>query len=244
MKRTLLLILLFSFSAFADLYKLVPGTYYGNTNYKNKRANLFLTDYPGRAGSFLGVILTKDKKAFAYLVDKYAPNTYGMIPLQVMDNGVIGLTNPNPSLNLKLTLKGRRRFIQVIDSGELNNTGFNQSMIFEYDNESHKQRLGNIIPGSYKYDSRKEVIAIGNQDHNNEAFFTANTDVLSGDFVLREVRPGLHLPLRSVLKNTGIEVSDKADGMIIFIDKECIFGVGTRMIHFNNNGNVKQFKRL
>lgn len=245
MKKLMLISLLLSFSAFADLYKLVPGTYNGKSDArKSQTANLFLVDYPGRAGSFLGVILRKDKVAFAYLVDKFAPNTYGMVPLRVLKNGVIGLSNSNPSLILKLSLKGRKRYIQVLDAGTLNNFGFGQSFSFEYDNNSHKQRLANVIPGSYRGSDRKKTIAVGGQDYNNEAYFTAATSILSGDFVLREVRPGLHLPLKSVLKNTGIEVSGNASGMVIFVNKQCVLGVGTHMLHIDHGGKVTSFKKL
>lgn len=243
MKRLLfLLTLFFSFSAVADLFPIIAGTYKGKMGKQD--AELYLTEYPGREGSFMGVILSEDEKAYSYLIDKFGQNTYGMVPLQVLENGIIGFKNSHPSLVLKMTLKGTWRKMQIISAGSLNNEGFKEGMEFSYKNDVDQKRLGQVIAGTYKEGSRKRTITVGGQDRNNESYFTANTRKINGDFVLREVRPGLHLPFRSSLSNTGIEVKEEADSYVIFIDKECLFGTGTHLLRVDRNGNVSKFKKM
>lgn len=243
MKRLAIFIsLIFSFSAFADLFPIIAGTYKGKMG--KKEAELYLTEYPGRDGSFMGVIISKDKKAHSYLVDKFGANTYGMIPLQILENGVLGFKNSHPSLVLKMTLKGSWRKMQIISAGSLNNEGFKEGMEFSYKNNVGEKRLGKVIAGTYKEGSRKHTILVGSQDRNNESYFTANAKSISGDFVLREVRPGLHLPFRSSLSNTGIEVKEEANSYVLFIDKECLFGTGTHLLRVDTRGNVSTFKKM
>jgi len=205
-KSKLALALLSAFYAVTSFaVDLAPGTYRG-TSLKDD-VSIYVKGVPGRKGSFFAVI-TKDETGFAYLVDKFHSGKYGMIPLQALDNNVIGASNHSPSLVLTVTKDKFTDQITIVSNKSDNTIGFNTQMSFKLKDKSHRSEWVDHLQGTFSSKENKRAATLTAQDVNGESSLSIKTGDAPGDYILREVRPGIHLVLRSSLTTTGIEVTE------------------------------------
>jgi len=222
--------------------ELKAGTYRGETG-QGVSVELFVKDYPGREGSFLAVIVKDKSRGHAYLVDQFSEKKYGMTPLTVLSNAVVGVENTNPSLSLTITKEKSKNIIKILSNNSNNSLGFNESMKIKLKDISGRSRIVSTDVGTYKISGNKSAATISSQDKNHESALTMNLESISGDFVLREVRPSIHLPLKSTMTSTGLTVSDNTNMMAFFIDKECLFGKGDFMVLMEANSGKLTYLR-
>lgn len=214
MFKFVLCLMLLSASAFAQTLR--PGVYEGSDD-----TRLFLQAMPGREGSFLGLIVKNGNTAVPYLVDEFAAARYGLIPLYNQRN-LIGATNYTPSLTASVVLDGRSTRINVAPNPG-NNIGFNQSMSFRSTTEASPWLQSR--PGIYEYReaaqgqrrTQKYSASLSPQDGNRESQLTINGGSMAGSYVLREVRPGMHLAFKSTLSTTGVEVVEESQWVVVFL---------------------------
>lgn len=234
MFKLILCLALLQTAAFAQ--SLRPGVYKGTKS----DVRMFLQAMPGRDGSFLGLIVKNGDNAVPYLVDEFATARYGFIPLYNQKN-LIGASNYTPSLTASLV--SSRKGLQInVAPNPGNNIGFSEAMSFKSTSESSPWLSSR--PGVYSYsESRKKYSAtLSPQDGNRESQLTINGGSMAGSYVLREVRPGMHLAFKSTLSTTGVEVVEESRWVVVFL-KGC-FGWSNNMVFIdtNNRWTMKEFK--
>jgi len=227
MKTKLCMIVLafFSFQVMAQNIELLEGSYHGAIDtsqaFGKKPVQLILQNYPGRTGSFLAILIRDKKVGFAYLVDKFQKNKFGMIPLRALKNGTIGVENSNPSLSLNVVYEGKNPFIKILPNNSDNQLGFQEAMRIKLENRNYKTVLMANIPGTYRNGSSNSN-TVTNQDTNREASVSLNTKDLQGEYILREVRNSLHLLLKSSMTGAGMSTQDESKYMAFFLSERCL----------------------
>ncbi len=240
MLKFILCFLLIQTAAFAQ--SLRPGVYRG----VNDNVRLFLQAMPGREGSFLGLIVRNGQTAVPYLVDEFATSRYGFIPLYNQKN-LIGATNYTPSLTASLALDGRETRLNVAPNPG-NNIGFTESMAFRATTEASPWLA--TRPGIYEYSetasgqrrASKHSATLNSQDSNRESQLTINGGSMAGSYILREVRPGMHLAFKSTLSTTGVEVVEESQWVVVFL-RGC-FGWSNKMMFIDTTRSwrMKEFE--
>lgn len=229
LKFVLCLILLTS-AAFAQTLR--PGVYRGTDD----NVRLFLQNMPGREGSFLGLIVKNGNTAVPYLVDEFATGRYGLIPLYNQKN-LIGASNYTPSLTASVIADGSDLRISVAPNPG-NNIGFSSAMTFKSTRETSPWLASR--PGMYSYEGKRRSASLSAQDANHESQLTINTGSMAGTYVLREVRPGMHLAFKSTLSTTGVEVVEESRWVVVFL-KGC-FGWSDNMVFIDTNNQWKMIE--
>lgn len=237
--KLILLLTFYSIVAFANLEE---GYYPGKTIDRDK-VELHLVKHPARPDSFMALIVNEGGYGYAYQVDHFETGTYGMVPLQVLDTAMIGFENPNPSLSLKVVPKRGDMVIQIVSNGDANKYGFKYTTMEFPISRKKTVRWVKHMPGWFKYDSNREKVQVGTQNNENESTFVANSNIINGDYTLREVKPYLNLPLRLELASTGINILEVAEGMVAFIKGNNVLG-DDGMYYLLKDGRVFYFERV
>lgn len=229
MLKAFAILLLLQVSALAQTLK--PGVYRGTDD----NIRLFLKEIPGREGSFLGLIVKNGNQAVPYLVDEFAIGRYGLIPLYNQKN-LIGASNYTPSLTASVVPDGEGLRVSVAPNPG-NNVGFNIAQVFKSTNQTNIWQ--NSLPGTYSYRSNnrneRRSTTLSPADAARESQLTIATGDMAGTYVLREVRPGMHLAFKSTLSMTGVEVVEESQWVVVFL-KGC-FGWSDQMVFINTAGN-------
>ncbi len=241
MWKTLLCLALLHTAAFAQTLR--PGVYRGPDDHR-----LFLQELPGRDGSFLGLIVKDGRQAVPYLVDEFATGRYGLIPLYNQRN-LIGASNYTPSLTASVVSERNGLRVNVAPNPG-NNTGFNLALAFTSTNERTPWLASQ--PGNYTYSSvtgsgnrrrsttHRRAATLGPQDRARESQLTITDGDLAGSYILREVRPGMHLAFRSNLSTTGVEVVEESRWVVVFL-RGCL-GWSSKMVFIDtSNWNLRDF---
>lgn len=233
--RTLLFLsLMFSLtSAFA--IDLKEGSYRGKSTNDKKNIELFVKDYPGRDGSFIAIIIKDNSTGFAYLVDKFSDGKYGMTPLKTLSNAVIGLEDANPALALTIVNERKKTIIKINSNNSNNKLGLMDNIRIIFKDADRRSSLVHTMPGTFKYKGERSSATLSNQSTSNESALTLSLPKIAGEFVLREVRPFLHILLKSSMSNTGEEVANNSSMMAFFIEGGCLFGFGDYMVLMESN---------
>ncbi len=210
-KLIVLALALMSFAALAS--GLRPGVYDGQAT----DIKMFVQNLPGREGSFLALIIRDGKQAVPYLVDEFAAGRYGFIPLYNQKN-LIGASNYTPSLTASVIAEGSKLRINVAPNPG-NSVGFNVAEVFRSTNETSPWLA--LKPATYSYDGGNRTgsrsTTLSPLDSNREAQLTISAGNLAGSYVLREVRPGMHLAFKSTLTTTGVEVVEESRHIVVFL---------------------------
>ena len=229
MFKALIVLLVLQVSAYAQ--SLRPGVYRG----ADDDIRLFLRTIPGREGSFLGLIVKNGNQAVPYLVDEFATGRYGLIPLYNQKN-LIGATNYTPSLTASVVADGNNLRVSVAPNPG-NTVGFNIAQVFRSTNQ--EVPWINSLPGTYSYRSNRtnhrRSTTLSPADAARESQLTIAEGDMAGTYVLREVRPGMHLAFKSTLSMTGVEVVEESQWVVVFL-KGC-FGWSDQMVFINTAGN-------
>lgn len=208
MFRFFILLVVLQVSAFAQ--SLRPGVYDGNS----RDHKMFLRALPGREGSFLALIIRNGKQAVPYLVDEFATGRYGFVPLYNQKN-LIGATNYTPSLTATVIADTRSRLQINVAPNPGNNVGFNVAEVFKSTDETSPWLP--VMPGNYSYKDNRRSTTLSPNDGSRESQLSVASGPLAGTYVLREVRPGMHLAFKSTLTTTGIEVVEESQHIVVFL---------------------------
>ncbi len=252
-----LFLALMLFSSFGALANLEEGVYKGKIGRKTN-ARLYIQDYPGRVGSYLGIIMSENEVTHFYLIDPRDEdgNKYGMVPINAMKNAVIGMESAIPSLSLSKTYRKSRRIIRITPNGSQdgkvkNTRGFRAEMSFDLDREiSKRSLLVPSIPGSYKvhssgvhsslkrtYKRMEATVSMQGRTTHQSGLQFDRAGKLAGDYVLREVRPSLHLPLRSYMTESIEKVAQDSGFVTFFLQRRSLFGTGNYMVLVKADGS-------
>lgn len=234
-KLSFIVLLIFSnLAAFAS--GLRPGVYDGQAS----DIKMFVRDLPGRDGSFLALIIRNGKQAVPYLVDEFATGRYGFIPLYNQKN-LIGASNYTPSLTASVVVEGQKLRINVAPNPG-NSVGFNVAEVFRSTNE----RLPwlQLKAATYSYDGGNRTgsksTTLSPADTNREAQLTISAGNLAGSYVLREVRPGMHLAFKSTLTTTGVEVVEESRHIVVFL-RGCFSRLDKMIFIDTTNWSMREF---
>ena len=240
-KSKIALALLSAFYALSSLAaELAPGTYHGHS--KHTDYSVYVREVPGRTGSFLALIINDEKVGYAYLVDKFNSNKYGMVPLKAMDNNIIGALNHTPSLVLTVNEDTNHDRITIVPNNSGNKLGFQTEMSFKLKDKKDRSEWVRHLQGSFAAKGDKRAATLTTQDNNFESSLAIKSGNAPGDYILREVRSGIHLVLRSSLTTTGIEVNEQTSKIAVFINKETSLCRDQMILIDTTNGNLEYFK--
>lgn len=213
-------------SSFAThLNELSAGTFWGHSVNDHKDYQLFVTEMPGREGSFIGVMikegLTKEAVGVAYLIDKFAENKYGMIPLVATTYGTVAPNHPDPSLSLSIVpFKNYHKIKIVSNNSDQNKQGFLDSIEFKLIDRSSADYIAPIFSGTFKYKNHRATVS---EMINNESLLNTDLPNLSGEFTLRQIRPNLHIILKHKMTQSGLEITDEPAALAVFVEDNFIF---------------------
>ncbi len=207
--KSLIAFFMLTLTLAAHAVNLQEGSYSGK-DAKKVGYSLHVQAYPGRDGSFIG-LLSGGPIARLYLLDQFSTGKYGMVSLRALDNYVIGASGTTPIMALTVTADS----IVITPNHSQIDIAFNTSITMK---QSSKKTLAwtDLIPGNYA--SKKMVISA--VDSNNEATMASRVTDFSGDFVLRETRPKLYVMLDSQLNPTGVKLSKEVKNIAYFISGE------------------------
>ena len=223
--KSLIAFVMLTLTLAAHAVNLQEGSYSGK-DAKNVGYSLHVQAYPGRDGSFIG-LLSNGPSARLYLLDQFSTGKYGMVSMRALDNYVIGASSTTPIMALTLTADS----IVITPNHAQVDINFNTSVTMK---QSSKKNLAwtDLIPGNYG--SKKMVVSA--VDTNNEATVASRVTNFSGDFVLRETRPKLYVMLESQLNPTGVKLSKEVKNIVYFIS-------GELRIMNSNTGAVTELNR-
>lgn len=208
MFKFFILLIIMQVSAMAQT--LSPGVYDG----RSSDLKMFVRTLPGREGSFLALIIRNGKQAVPYLVDEFATGRYGFIPLYNQKN-LIGANNYTPSLTASVVADSRNNLQINIAPNPGNNVGFNVAEVFKSTRETSPWLP--VMPGNYSYKNNRRSTTLSPNDGSRESQLSVATGPMAGTYVLREVRPGMHLAFKSTLTTTGIEVVEESRHIVVFL---------------------------
>jgi hypothetical protein len=235
MLKSVICFLLLTTTAFAQTLR--EGVYKG----QNDDVRLFLRALPEREGSFLGLIIHRGTRAVPYLVDQFSNGRYGFVPLYNQKN-LIGAENYNPSLSATVIVDRNKTRVNLAPNPG-NSIGFTQAMIFE--STPARSPWLDTIPGTYSYDRRPRgvparSVSLSSADASFESSLSINGGDLAGTYVLRQVRPGMHLAFRSDLTDIGERVIEESRWIVVFL--EGCFGWSTKMAFIDTrNWTIREF---
>ncbi len=222
-----------------DLLK--AGTYWGHDHSKKVDYQLFLTENPGRKRGFIAVLVRDKKFAFSYVVDQYAPNKYGMLPLSASETGNVGPVSSDPSLSLEVVPYKNKYRIKILSNNSNNTVGFQEGMEFKLKDRSYADYIDSNFTGTFKFKKFKATVS---EVNDKESILNANLPNLNGDFTLRQVRPNLHIVLKNVMTQSGLEVTDSPAAMAIFVEDDFIFARYFLIIIDLKNGHLTYLKKM
>ena len=208
MIKFFVLLLVLQVSAFAQTLR--PGVYDG----RSSDLKMFVRTLPGREGSFLALIIRDGKQAVPYLVDEFAAGRYGFIPLYNQKN-LIGANNYTPSLTATVIADNRNNLQINVAPNPGNNVGFNVAEVFKSTKETSPWLP--VLPGNYSYKGNRRSTTLSPNDGSRESQLSIAAGPMAGSYVLREVRPGMHLAFKSTLTTTGIEVVEESRHIVVFL---------------------------
>lgn len=194
MKMTTLISILsifVSLQVHAALTTLSEGTYEGHL--KDERILLMLKNAPGRSGSFLGLLMTKNKNVSLFVIDttRTSRSTYTMTPFEVTRDGEIGIVNDDPSLIIRLKdMNGENPQFQIVSSNSGNDFGI--TGVMEFDKKTRYTVWKSFASGEFERGGQNKSLDIAeynDYEGNAEAFF--RTDKINGMFMLKEKIPGM-----------------------------------------------------
>lgn len=204
--KTMIAFLILTFAMMAHAVDLQQGSYSGS-DAKRGKFSLHLQAYPGREGSFLG-LLTNGKAARLYLLDQFSTGKYGMVSLRASDNYVIGASSTTPILALTVAADS---FV-ITPNHTAVDVNFNTSIRMKLSSKKALQWT-ELRPGNYAM----KKMSISALDSNNEATVASRIQGFSGDYVLRESRPKLYVLLESQLNSTGVKLSKNVKHIVFFL---------------------------
>lgn len=233
-----------SANAFAGF--LEARSYLGSHNGANDKVNLLVKSAPGRQGSFFAVLMKAERQISLYLIDEIDSTSYAMTPLEVTNDGQIGIVNDDPSLVITVAnnKKGKSIF-KIMSANSSNNNGF--SGYLEFEGKSSKYSWLTIQPGEFKDDSNKKGLQISQVDVNereaNATFFTSD---LSGNFTLREKFPGMYLLNQNSVLSSGTRTENIPKAIGIFLERRTVLGNKRKemlLIDPKNDSNITSFDK-
>ncbi len=233
--------LLVSLSFFTEANFLKSGSFLGTHNGEDK-VNLLLKTVPGRSGSFLAILMKTEEKISLYMVDKLNSTSYTMTPLEVTNDGELGVVNDDPSLVISSSQNNKNELVfKIMSANSSNNVGFEGH--FEFKNKPSKFSWLEINPGEYKTSSESNALQISEIDSfEKEGLAAFLTKDISGTFTINEKFPGMYLINKNSVLATGVNVNKIPSAIGIFLEKQGFFGGKTTMMILVNPENDSDLK--
>ncbi|OFZ56342.1 MAG: hypothetical protein A2428_07700 [Bdellovibrionales bacterium RIFOXYC1_FULL_54_43] len=212
----------------ADIGDVLAGSHVGVLN-RDKEIHLLVRTIPERKGSFLGLMLMKDRAAQFYRIDPLDSSlsqSYAMNPIEVGRDGELGVLNIEPSLVLSLgricPRTGRPDFT-INDAGSRNSAGFQGSIVFKAGHNSDLS-WSDYVPGEFK----------GNHDRLRLSALTDHEATLfseqAGSFVIREKMTGIYSIKKLSVTSAGALLETRPYRIGAFILDQGLFGSRERLI--------------
>lgn len=209
----------------------LEGAHVGYSTTSEERIELLIQPIEGREGSYLGLMVMLDPKVVLYQIDPLSPGTYTMVPIQVTEDGEIGVPNDNPSLTLNLTARKDRSRVsfQILSANSGNDRGFKGPIRFRGEEDPDLGWI-DLLPGKYRPEGNvtgsAEVLTYL-EDGQASATFTLSD--LNGNYLLRKKRgngiTGVYT-LRAVqVRNTGAEIESYPRKIGVFIRRNGFWGM-------------------
>ena len=136
---------------------LKEGSYLGT--YMGEEKVHFMTRHAqNRDGSFFAVLTKDEKKLSLYLVDLTSDNSYIMTPLEITQNGEIGIKNDDPSLRIVENSNG----FSIMSANSSNTKGFLGNLIFK--DKSSPIKWIDVKSGEYALGKNDKALSISQFD--------------------------------------------------------------------------------
>jgi len=199
----------------------LSGSYNGTLK-DGDDVDLLLRPIPGREGSYLGVMIRLDPKVVIYRIDPLGASTYAMNPLQVTEDGEVGVNNDDPSLVLTLGAtrdSAGRPEMTITNANSSNQSGFHGPIFFQ-GNTYSKLTWTDYVPGYYR--NRRVSNELNLSPMN--AYEAAISSSADGGLVIREKVDGVFTLKRVSVTSTGAQVESYPNRIGIFVTKSGFFG--------------------
>ena len=239
MKSLMTLVALILIAGTASAQDLKAGTYVGQNKSKND-FYLMLVDATtyGRVGSFIALYYQEDgvRQMALYVMDpRDRGGGYSLTPMKVLNDGVIGIENDDPSLVAIPVKNGDNVDIRLMDSNSSNNLGIQEPVVIrKADSEQSKRYVwrrmftaadgdrGSNLGGTYYLQgtnkSSEISIAISNIVNGEaSALMLGRAD---GEYIIRENKPYMYLLSALKTVRSGVEVNLYPDKIGIFVDRK------------------------
>lgn len=224
MRAHFLAYLLSAISLIPSVYAgfLHEGSYEGLQNGKDE-ALLLLKAAPGRQGSLLGLLIKDEKRVSLYLIDEINQNSYAMTPLEVTQDGELGMVNDDPSLVITSSKdKNGKDLFKIMSANSSNQAGFGGYL--EFNGKSSSTTWLDFAEGTYSNNDNKNALTISAIDtYEREATAVFLTRQLSGTFTVREKFPSMYLLNKNSVLATGVNKDQTPSAILIFIKTKNFF---------------------
>lgn len=240
LKTLLVFTCLLAQNAFGNFLK--EGSHLGTQN-GEECIHLLLKSAPGRAGSFFGMLINNDDKISLYLIDVINQTSYAMTPLEITQDGQIGIVNDDPSLVISSSQNSKgEQIFRITNANSSNQAGHNG--FFEFEGKQSEVSWTEIKSGEYKNSEKSNALQISQIDVNEkEAQASFLSTDMSGNYVIREKFPQMYLINKNTVLSTGASVSDRPTAIAVFIKKKAFLGTKSQMLLINpkSETDIKRF---
>ena len=224
---------------------LTAGSYEGTQN-GTVPVSLFLKPVPGREGSFFALLMKNKKgdKVSLYIVDTLKTASYAMTPMEITEDGEIGIVNDDPSLVLNVSNEQGYITFKIINSGSSNNNGFKGYMTFN-GRKCESEWVG-LYEGDYSLGSDSDALSISSFDTTEgEAVATILTKSNSGSYTIREKLPFMFLINRNITSSIGTKTNKIPKSIGVFVSW-CHHGCRLKLIMVDphNDTNLTQYQLI
>jgi hypothetical protein len=217
----------------------VPGTatlvgaHRGLIN-NSAEVTLLVEPLSGREGSYLAVMIQLPSKVMAYRVDPLSKTQFAMNPIQITEDGSLGVPNDNPSLILDQGIgnKGTRRAtFSISNANSDNKAGFQGTIDFDGSRDPQIS-FSRYAPGDFALanDGKNSTVRLSAMaDFEGSAFFKTSRGI-NGGFSVREILPGIYTLRAVTVDSTGAYVDPIPKGILVFVEVKKRFGGNQRML--------------
>ena len=249
LKSTLIFLAVVSMKARAEDFR--AGSYSGLT-LKREPVEMYVQKLSDRTETYFGIIVKGKEQGFPYLIEQEGGDKYHLTPMRFYGQAMIGPSDPNPTLIMtKVTHQGKVQ-LKLVSNESGNGLGFKETMYFRL--PLIPQLVFEKTPQSGKFDLQGKVRVLSRFDdaqvssymgREAEAVFTSR-DGVHGTYVLRTVRPGLHVLLSQVASTQGTDVQEEGEKMGFFLtaNTRCLFGQGKFFVMMESGSGKLSYFRL
>lgn len=202
---------------------------------------------PGRAGSFLALLITDcGRHGDVYVVDPEGDSMYAMTPVLATSLDSNPMANDNPTLTLQIggetDSKGRPAMtLQPANSG--NKHGYQETARFEKGNTKDHREWNDYSPVEFDtalvWPETRVQLSPMNEFSREASGSVVGVPIgeIQGAIYLREKVPGVYLVTHTQVTDTGKHVSNTVIGIAVFVNRALVLigndgQVLKRLIHY------------